>query len=160
MSNGRSVGVIAASIVGLVAIAIVVVLLADRRAPQDFPAGSPEAAIQGYLQAFEDRKLEAAYDHFSAAAQQRMTLAKFEEAASQWRASQGPDVTHAVFIAGSSIDGTESTVELIVETTYAGGLENNIYREERSAQLTLEDGTWRFADPLVWLDPIDYYSFE
>ena len=160
MSNGRSVGVIAASIVGLIAVAVVLVLLADRRATQDFPPGSPQAAIQGYLAAFDDRELETAYDHFSAAARQQMSFAEFEEAASQWRASQGTELTHVVLIAHSTVDGSEATVELIVEATYDGGLENNTYREEREVRLRLEDGAWRLADPLVWLDPIDYYSFK
>ena len=160
MSNGRSVGFIAASIIGLVAVAVVVVMLADRRTNQDFPSGSPEAALQAYLRAFDDRNLETAYDHFSAAARQRMTLDEFEGAASQWRASRGPDVRQVVFIAGSRVDGNGATVDLIVESTYDGGLENNTYREEREALLTLEDGAWRFVDPLVWLDPFDYYSFK
>ena len=160
MSNGRSVGTIAAVIVGLMAVAVVIVLVADRRAPQAFPPGSPEAAIQAYLQAFEDREVETAYEHFSAAAQKRMTLQEFEEAANGWHASQGVELTHLVLIAGSTIDGSRATVELIVESTYEGGLENNTYREEREALLTLEDGAWRFVDPLVWLDPFEYYSFK
>ena len=160
MSNGRSVGVIAASIVGLVAVAVVIVLLADRRAPQDFPPDSPEAAIQAYLRAFEDRELETAYDHFSAAAQQRMTFAEFESGESQWRAGQGTEVTHVALIANSTVEGTEATIELIVETTYDGGLENNTYRDEREVLMTLEDGAWRFVDPLIWLDPFDHYGIK
>lgn len=157
MSNGRSVGVIAASIVGLVAVAVVIVLLADRRAPQEFAPGSPEATIQAYLEAWDRGELETAYALFSKGVQSRMSIERFERAASQWRANRG-SVSNAVLISRSTVGGTGATVVVIVETSYGGGLANNTYREERDLRLALEGGAWRLADALVWLDPIDFYE--
>ncbi|MCI0345829.1 MAG: hypothetical protein L0221_10365 [Chloroflexi bacterium] len=161
MSNGRSVGVIAGSIVGLVAVAVVIVLLAERRGPPQFAPGSPEATLQAYLEAWDAGDLQAAYGTFSTVARSRLSLEEYRVAASDWRTGQGGgDVVNVVLIDRSAIDGSRATVFVIVETSYGNGLELNSYRSERDVLLTLEDGTWRIADPLVWLDPIAYYSFK
>ena len=160
MSNGRSVGVIAGSIVGLVAVAVVIVLLADRQAPQTFAPGSPEATIQTYMKAWDKGDLEAAYAQFTTAARSQMSLERFEAASSRWRASRHGDTTELVLIERSEIDGSRATVFVIVETSYGGGLENNTYRTEREVQLSLEDGAWRITDPLVWIEPADVYMIS
>ena len=156
MSNGRSVGVIAASIVGLVAVAVVIVLLAERRAPQDFAPGTPEATIQAYLKAWDSGDFETAYAQFSNVARAQLSLQRFENASNDWRANRG-DASTAVLIGRSNVNGTGATVTVIVETSYGDGLANNTYREERELLLVLEDGAWRLARALVWLDPADNY---
>ena len=158
MSNGRSIGIITGSIVGLVAVAVVIVLLADRRAPQEFAIGSPEATIQTYVKAWDRGELETAYAQFSNGARARLSLKQFEAASGDWRASRGGS-SYEVLIGRSIVEGSSATVFVIVETRYGagGGLENNTYREERELRLVLEEGAWRLADALVWLDPADHY---
>lgn len=152
MSNGRSIGLIAGSIVALVVVAVVIVMLADRRQPQQFAAGSPEATVQTYLRAWDDGDLETAYSSFSEAARRRITLDDYVATSRFWRESRGGDVREAVYIDRSTIDGSRATIYLVVETTYGSGLEVNTYRSQREISLELEDGAWRIAEALVFLD--------
>lgn len=152
VSNSRSIGLIAASIVGLVVVAIVIVLLADRRQPQQFAAGSPEATVQAYLQAWDRGDLETAYASFSQAAKERITFDDYGAASRFWRQSRGGEVREAVFVDRSVIDGSRATVYLIVETSYGSDLEVNTYRNQREINLEREDGAWRIAEVLVFLD--------
>ena len=55
MTSGRSVLVIAAGILGIVVLGAVVVLLAEGREPQSYEPGTPEAAMQAYLAAWDER---------------------------------------------------------------------------------------------------------
>jgi hypothetical protein len=152
VSNGRSIGLIAGSIGALVVVAIVIVLLADRRQPQQFAVGSPEATVQTYLQAWDEGDLETAYSTFTQAARRRITLDDYAAASRFWRQSRGGDIREAVYIDRSTIDGSRATIYLIVETTYGSDLEVNTYRNQREITLELEDGAWRIADVLVFLD--------
>lgn len=152
MSNGRSIGLIAGSIVGLVIAAVVIVLLAERREPQQVAAGSPEATVQVYLRAWDRGDLAGSYAQFSSSAQRRMDFDDYQAAANLWHANRGGDVREAVFIDHATIDGSRATVYLIVETTYGGDLELNTYRNEREIALEREDGAWRIADALVFVD--------
>jgi hypothetical protein len=152
VSNGRSIGLIAGSIVALVVVAIVIVLLADRRQPQQFAAGSPEATVQAYLQAWDREDLGAAYVQFSSSAQRRMAFDDYEAAARYWDSNHGNDIREAVFIDRAAIDGARATVYLIVETSYGSNLELNTYRNEREISLEREAGAWRIADALVFVE--------
>jgi len=161
VSNGRSIGLIAGSLVALVAVAIVIVMLADRRQPQEFAVGSPEATVQTYLKAWDAGDLETAYSSFSEAARQRITFDDYVATSKLWRESRGGDVRETVYIDRSTIDGSRATIYLVVETTYGSGLEVNTYRDQREISLELEDGAWRIADALVFLDLArDYMVYE
>ena len=65
MTSGRSVLVIAAGILGIVVLGAVVVLLAEGREPQSYEPGTPEAAMQAYLAAWDNDDPSAAYDVLS-----------------------------------------------------------------------------------------------
>ena len=65
MTSGRSVLLIAAGIVGIVVLGVVIVLLAEGREPQAYEPGTPEAAMQAYLAAWDNDDASAAYDYFS-----------------------------------------------------------------------------------------------
>jgi hypothetical protein len=110
VSNGRSIGLIAGSIGALVVVAIVIVLLADRRQPQQFAVGSPEATVQTYLQAWDEGDLETAYSTFTQAARRRITLDDYAAASRFWRQSRGGDIREAVYIDRSTIDGSRATI--------------------------------------------------
>jgi hypothetical protein len=158
MSNGRSVGVIAASVLAIVGVAVVIVLVAGRREPKAFEPGTPEAALQAYLVAWDAGDLEAAYASLSSAAQRQITFEDYERAARQWRSQQATGVDRLVLFDRSAGNAERMTVYLIVEETYGDQFGGGPYRSERQVDLVREDGAWRTAEPLVWLDPADYYS--
>lgn len=159
MSNGRTVGVIVASVLAIVALAVVIVSLVGR-APKTFEPGSPEAALQAYLVAWDDGDLETAYSSFSAAAHRDLSFADYQRAARTWRSQQTSDIRRLLLIDRSTGNAERVTVYLILEETYGKNLEASSYRSQREVSLVREEGAWRLADPLVWLDPADNYKVD
>lgn len=159
MSNSRSIGIIVASVVALIGLAVVVVLLAGRRGPEAYPIGSPEAALQAYLVAWDDGDVKAAYAALSRDAHRSMSFGDYQRAARQWRSGQSPQSTRTVLIDRTEGGGDRRVIYLIVEETYGNGLEQGSYRSERQVELVREDGAWRMSQPLVWLDPAEAYKY-
>jgi hypothetical protein len=155
VQGSRSLVFIAGGIVAILVVAVVVVLLAGGRGPQQFPAGSPEAAIQAYLATWEEGDLDAAYEFFSSEVRDRFTLEEFERAADDYRQFQAPEGTaRQAFI--DEVDGTGDhvTVHVTVEELYGEGLSTQSYRSTRELRMVREAGSgWKFDQPLVWLDP-------
>ena len=157
MSNGRTVGAIVGTILGIVALAVIIVGLAGRE-PKTFEPGSPEAALQAYLVAWDEGDLEAAYSSFSAAARRGLSFEAYQRAARTWHAQQSSDTRRLLLIDRSTGNAERATVYLILEETYRRDLSASSYRSQREVSLIREEGAWRIADPLVWLDPADYYK--
>jgi hypothetical protein len=159
VSNGRSVGVVVGSILAVVSLTVVIVVLAGSREPKSFAAGTPEAALQGYLVAWDDGNFEAAYAAFSSSAQRELPFGDFERAARDWRSGQA-SVDRLAFIDRSTGDSKRVTVFLIVEERYGEGFGAGSYRSAREVEMIREDGVWRIANPLVWLEPAEHFAFE
>jgi hypothetical protein len=139
--------------IGAVAIlAVVAVGLSAARDPDQFPADSPQAALQAYLQAFDDEDYEAAYASFSADVRGQMSLEDFERAATDYHlyATQ----SRRVLYDGVETDGDErATLRLTVEVSYGDVLFADRYSYPTEVRMVREDGAWRLDQALVHLDP-------
>ncbi|MEK6719988.1 MAG: hypothetical protein AABZ33_04870 [Chloroflexota bacterium] len=155
MANQRTLASIVAGIVAILGLTVLIVVLADQRAPVDYPPDSPEAAVQGYLQAWDANDPAAAYAWFSADAQKQLAFADYRPVfAEVQRYTEGPDAARrSVFIAGTRGSGDRVTVNLTVEEVYGTGLSLNTYRSSRSVAVVREGTSWKLVEPLVWLDP-------
>jgi hypothetical protein len=155
MTTGRTLAFITGGILALVLGAVLIVLLAGNREPQEFAAGSPEATVQAYLEAFEEGDAEAAYAFFSADVQTEYPFEDYERAVDDYHLYSYPPggPQRNVFIDGVDGSGDRVTVQLTVEEYFSDGLNTNTYRSPRSVRLVREDGVWKVADPLIWLDP-------
>jgi hypothetical protein len=158
MSGARTIGLIVGGIVVLIGASIAVVLLAGNRGPQTFPSDSPEAALQVYLKAWDAGDEKAAYAVFSKAARRAMSFGEFQRAARQWRSNQAPDSSRTVLFERSEVGPRSATVFLIVEERYGEGLSGGSYRSSREVRLVREGDAWKLADPLVWLEPAEYFA--
>jgi hypothetical protein len=157
-SSTRTLAIIAAGIVALVAISVAVVLLAGARQPQAFPAHSPEAAVQAYLESWEQQDAAAAWEFFSADVHDRYSFAEYERAVSDYYRYNSPTggPSRNVYIDGVDGSGDRVTVRLTVEEFYRDGLNTSSYRSPRTVRLIREAGDWKLRDPLVWLDPAEF----
>ena len=156
MGSMRSLLIIGLSVVAIVVLATVVVIRAGNRPPVVYPASSPEAAIQDYLQAWADGDDEATLSAFSARVRADLSLDDYRTMASEFRRYQDPPSgpTRRVFIDRATIQGERATVDLTVEESWpAEPLGRNTYRSVRSLALVREDGAWKIDEQLVWLDP-------
>jgi len=142
--------------IGVVAIlAVVAVGLSAARDPDQFPADSPQAALQAYLQAFEDEDYKAAYASFSADVQSQMSLEDFERAATDYH--QYATESRRVLYDGIDqvqTDGDErATLRLTVEVSYGDVLFADQYSYPTEVRMVREGGAWHIDQALVHLDP-------
>ena len=139
--------------IGAVAIlALVAVGLSAARDPDQFPADSPQAALQAYLQAFDDEDYEATYASFSADVRGQMSLEDYERAATDYHlyATQ----SRRVLYDGVETHGDErATLRLTVEVSYGDVLFADRYSYPTEVPMLREDGVWRIDQALVHLDP-------
>jgi predicted lipid-binding transport protein (Tim44 family) len=125
------------------------------RDPDQFPADSPQAALQAYLQAFEDEDYEAAYAFFSADVQRQMSLEEFERAATDY----GTYATESRRVLYDGIDQLDTDndetaiLRLTVEVSYGDVLFADRYSYPTEVPMLREDGVWRIDQALVHLDP-------
>jgi hypothetical protein len=142
--------------IGVVAIlAVVAVGLSAARDPDQFPADSPQAALQAYLQAFDDEDYEAAYASFSADARGQMSLEDFDRAATDYHlyATESRRVLYDG-IDEVETDGDErATLRLTVEVSYGDVLFADRYSYPTEVPMVREEGAWRIDQALVHLDP-------
>jgi hypothetical protein len=158
MSNARTLAFIAGGIVALLLVSVAVVLLAGGRQRQEFAAGSPEATVQAYLDAWEEGDAETTWAFFSAEVQEEYTFENYERAVSDYHLYQSPEggPSRSVYIDGVDGSGDQVTVRLTVEEFYGDGLNTNSYRSPRAVRMVREGGAWKLADPLIWLDPGEF----
>lgn len=151
MSSGRSVLVIAAGILGIVVLGSVVVLLAEGREPQTYDKGTPEAAMQAYLAAWDNDDPGAAWDLLSASIQSTITR---EDYIAQSDAFGYKNPNRAIFIDSVDGDDTRVTVFLTVEEQYGDGV-GETFSTQRTVRMVNEDG-WRIDELLVGVDPAPF----
>jgi hypothetical protein len=153
----RTLLLIGAGIMGLVALAAAVVLLLGSREPTTFPADSPEGVVQRHLAAFEDGDFETAHALFSSDVQADMDLETYERTAREYGGYQGGPSRRILFDR-TDLDGDVARVHLTVEEYYSGGPfgGGETYRSAREIRLIREGGSWKIDDPLIGLDPAPF----
>ena len=154
MTSGRSVLVIAAAILGIVVLGAIVVLLAEGREPRAYEAGSPEAAMQAYLTAWDNDDPSAAYDYFSNSI--KATVSR-EDYIAQSDAFGDVTPNRATFIDRVQGDETQVTVFLTVEEYYGDRL-GEPYSSQRAVRMVHEDG-WKIDELLVGVEPAPFPAF-
>jgi hypothetical protein len=154
MTSTRGVLVIAGGILGVVLLGIVVVLLAEGRQPPAYEPGTPEAAMQGYLAAWENNDPGAAYDFFSNSI--KATVSR-EDYVVQSGAFGEVGQNRATFIDRVEGDDSQVTVFLTVEEYYGDGLGES-YSSQRTVRMVHEDG-WKIDELLVGLEPGPFPAF-
>jgi hypothetical protein len=142
--------------IGVVAIlAVVAVGLSAARDPDQFPADSPQAALQAYLRAFDDQDYEAAYASFSSDVQRQMSLEDFERAATDYHlyATESRRVLYDGIDQVETDGGERARLRLTVEVSYGDVLFADRYSYPTEVHMVREDGAWRIDQALVHLDP-------
>ena len=165
MSSNRSLLYIAAGIFALGALAVAAVLLTGDRKPQEFPADSPEAALQGYLAAWDGRDIATAYSYLSERVRSTTSLEEYQFAADDFDTYRtppnGPD--RRVFIDDATGSGDRGgrvvVVRLTVEELWRDGLNTNVQRSARSVPMVRDPDGWRIDEPLVYLEPMPVYDY-
>lgn len=147
----------------LVVVAAAVILLLGTRAPVQFPADTPEGVVQRYLGAFDEGDLDTAYEYFSSAVREEMSLDDFERTARDFGMYPATSSRRVLF-ERTEIDGDEARVHLTVEEFYGSGPfgGGEVFRSERQLSLVREGGSWRIDEALIGLEPglFDPHMFE
>ena len=143
-SSGRWLAGITAGVLALIIISIVVTLVAVGDA-EPLPEGTPEAAVQDYLQSIDDGDLTAAY---AMLADERQATC---EASEYRRFTQGGrDTDRRLSLDNVDVIGTTALVAVRV-TSFRGDPLFDFSENTHSDlfQLDLVDGTWRI-DEAPW----------
>ena len=136
----------------VVVVATAIILLGGNRQPADYPADSPEGALQRYLVAWYDDDYVTAYDYFSASVKARMTFSDFTMYAGDYGFEQ------TVTIDRTTGTGTRRTIFLTVQETYGPDLGGAPYSRDVSITMVQEGDTWKVDEPLSGVDQ-NYLSF-
>ena len=154
MTSGRSVLIIAAGIIGIVLLGAVVVLLAEGREARAYEPGTPEAAMQAYLAAWDNDDPNVAYDSFSNSVKASVSR---EDYIAQSGAFRDPSVNRATFIDRVVGDESQVTVYLTVEDYYGEGLGES-YTSQRTVRMVRE-GDWKIDELLAGVEPAAFPAF-
>jgi hypothetical protein len=123
-------------------------LYAVGREDVSYPAESPEAALQGYLHAWDASDTESAYGFLSEGARTRVPESEFREA-NRW----SDDVPVRVWIDDVSGVDERVTLAVTIESTDRTLLRTERHREEMRIAMVREDGVWKIDTPLVGYYP-------
>ena len=159
MGSDRSLLAIAGGIAAIVVVAVATVVLLGDRPPASFPPDSPEAAVQGYLAAWQDEELEAAYAYFSADVRSHLPFEQFRQAARDQGGLDfpgGPE-RRRVTIDRVELEGDRAEVYLSIEYSFDGGILGGGYRDSRDIHLVREAGAWKIDDALLGLEPGPFF---
>jgi hypothetical protein len=139
------------ALVALAVIAMVVVVLGDRAGSATYPAGSPEAAFQSYLQAFDDGDAEAAYAALSTRVRASWSYDQYlqdQDTFGKWQPER------QVWIDSVERDGDRATLHLTVEYRSGSGLNISTWSNTQDVRMTLEDDDWRVDQRIVGLESL------
>jgi hypothetical protein len=140
-SSGRWLAGITAGVLALIIISIVVTLVAAGNA-EPLPEGSPEAAVQNYLQAIDDGDLTAAY---AMLADDRQATCDATEYRQFTQGGRDADMRLSL----DNVDVIDTTALVAVRvTSFRGDPPFDFSENSYSAlfQLELVDGTWRVEE--------------
>jgi hypothetical protein len=136
----------------VVVVATAVILLGGNRPPANYPADSPEGALQRYLVAWYDSDYVTAYDYFSTSVKARMSFSDFTLYANDYGVEQ------TVTIDRTTGTGTRRTIYLTVEEFYGPDPGGGSYSRDVSITMVQEGGVWKVDEPLSGVDQ-NYSSF-
>jgi hypothetical protein len=155
MGGGRGLVAIVVGVIVVVVTSVAVVLVAGDRPPPSYPAGSPEAALQAYLKAWDARDFDATWASFSTAARRGTTQDDYRQRAQDYSGWADPPTgpSRRVFIDRTTVSGDRATLDLTVEETWIQGLSVSRNRSGRIVTMAREDGGWRFDRLFVGLEP-------
>ena len=137
---------IAGSIILLSAVSVAIALFAASDEPETYAAGTPEFAIQQYIETVRDRDVDAAYEMLSSNAQRDVSRSELRDFI---RHSFLHDPDRRVRLTDVTVSGDRATVELTTEYTGGGPLDLNRYTEKHIIPLVLEEREWKIDDPFI-----------
>lgn len=154
MGSDRSLLAIAGGIAATVVVAVLIVVVLGDRPPAPFPPGTPEAALQGYVGAWEDEDLEAAYAYFSRGVKATLPFDEYRQVVrDQGNFPGGAPQQRRVTIDKVELDGERAEVYLSIEYSFDGGpFFGGGYRDTRTINLVREAGDWKIDDALLGLE--------
>jgi len=133
-----------------------VIVLASNRGPAVYPVGSPEAAFQRYLAAWNAGDYPGAYAAFSARIRTRVTLEEYRTMAPRYGYNSSDQ--QRVVLLNSKVDDATATLNLRVEHwTPGGGLSGgSSWSVSTSVAMLKETGAWYVDDYLAGVDQLGY----
>ncbi|MGA7671931.1 MAG: hypothetical protein WBW04_15995 [Nitrolancea sp.] len=148
---GRSILIIAGSVVALVVAAIAVVLVVSP-GETHFTPGSPEDVFQRYLTSYADRDFTTSYGYFTAESQKQLSIDDYLTYA---RSDYGSPVAQnsRVLVNGVEGDETSKTLHLTIESQSGTGLDINRWSYEVSVPMAMESGSWKIDQLLLGTSP-------
>lgn len=149
----RGLFLVGAAIAALLVATVAIVLVAGGRDAPDLQPGTPEAAVQEYLAAFENGDLEAAYAHFSAELRSEWSLEDYEDAVDAYGGMTWEGPSRRVLFDRTEVDGDVARVHLVVEEFYGDGLSGDSFRSPRVVRLARDAGAWAIDEMVVGLEP-------
>jgi hypothetical protein len=155
MTGNRSLLYIGAGVLALVVLGAAVVLLAGGRQPASFEPGTPQAAMQGYLAAWQDDDYEAAYGFFSDEIRTETSLEQYESQVRGFGEPYGGSDT-AVYIDKAEIAGQQATLYLTVEQYSGGGIGGESYRSQRELRMVHQADGWKIDEPLIGVEQFSF----
>ena len=151
--TGKPVLIVVGAVLVLVVAAIAAVATLGSRTAT-YPAGSPEAAFQGYLAAYDEGDYETSYAYFTDAVKVRFPYGQYvDECTSRGASDEGV----RVIIERADISGERATLRLTIERYYANGLQSSRYRSPGEVRLVRIDGRWRIDQRMIGVEPSYYY---
>lgn len=135
----------------IVATALVVLVSAGREA--EFEPGTPEAALQAYLAAYESGDLDEAYGHLSSRIREDWSAAAYEDAVASYGPAGFEGPSRRILFDRSEVEGETARVHLTVEEFSGDGLSGDTWRSPRVVRMVRENGAWLVDERLIGLDP-------
>ena len=129
-------------------VAVAVVLLGGRVTPATYPADSPEAAFQAYLNAYDGPDPAAAYAALTKRVRDTWPYDEYVMETSKWQTGQD----HRTWIDRVERSGGRATLCLTIEYSSGNGLSTSTWTDHRQVRMALEDGAWRIDQRLVGID--------
>jgi hypothetical protein len=150
----RGLVAIAIGIGAIVVVAVVTVAAAGPSGATSLQPGTPEAVIQEYLHALDDRDTEAAYAFFSESVQDEVSLEDFERSIDEFGAYDA-GTERTVYFDETEVTGDSAEVYLTVEETFPGDAGFGIPPFTLPVEIPMvnESGEWRIDEPLTVLSP-------
>jgi hypothetical protein len=145
----RSVLVVGGAIAALIVIALIVVLAVPDR-PTEYPPGSPEAAFQGFYEAWESHDLDGAYARLSSDIRSDVTPADYRRMDSE--TSWARDQDQRVVLLDAVVTGDRATLELRIDQFSAGALGGERYSRSQTVPLVRENGAWYVDQGLLGVE--------
>ena len=156
---GRPARRIILIVTAIVAVAVVSTALAllGSRGPTTYPPGSPEAAFQSYLVAWEGHDYEATYAAFAPAVREDVTIADYRAMVAGWGDGSG---SRRIVLEEARVNGDHATLDLRIDYRADGGLfGSSTWSQDVSIVMVRQDGAWLINQPLIGVEPQPWWKY-